>query len=261
MPHRVSTVIVNFRTPDLTLEAVRSVIDDEETREVVVVENGSGDDSAARLRAFEHPRYRLVVSEQNLGFGGGNNLGARESLGEFLFLLNSDATADPGCLASLREACERSGAMVGPRVLRPDREDQAMAAGSFPTFWNVVRGRQYACDPDRPEWITGAAMLVRREDFLAVGGFDERYFMYLEDVKLCWDLAKRGVPCLRVPSATVVHLNEGSMTSSKSKGRQYHESRDRFMRDRGLSTAQVRVMAFLTIWRLRARRVLGLSYK
>lgn len=229
----VSTVIVNFRTPELTLDAVRSVLDEPETHEVIVVENGSGDDSWERLGQFECPRVKRIRSERNLGFGGGNNLGAKAATGELLFLLNSDALLQPGALRLLSDALAPAIGVVAPRLVLPDGADQADAYGPFPTLSRILRGVHYGGDPESPDWVSGAAMLLRREDFLKVGGFDERYFMYLEDTRLCWDLHRRGLRTRRVPAAHVTHLGGGSKLTKDAQIAQYLESRERFLRDSG----------------------------
>jgi hypothetical protein len=241
----VSVIIVNFRTPALTIAAAESVLEEPETREVIVVENASGDDSGSILaQALTHPRARLIVSEKNLGFGGGNNLGVASAQGEHLFLLNSDAEAEPGTLGKLLPYLNGDIGLVGPRIVLGSGEDQDDAYGPFPTLGTIVKGFHYGGESTHPEWLTGVAMLLRKADFDAVGGFDERYFMYLEDVKLCWDLRQRGLRCERVPSARVNHLRGSSKLSSENQIRQYLKSRERFLRDTGagpLSIATVKL--------------------
>lgn len=251
----VSTIIVNFRTPVLTLDAARSVLDEPETLEVVVVENGSGDDSFERLREFEHPRLKLVRSKVNLGFGGGNNLGAKAATGEALYLLNSDAVSAPGALTALIPALRPPVGAVAPRVLLRDGAEQDDAYGPFPTLVRIMRGEHYG--GEAIDWLSGVAMLIRKADFDAVGGFDERYFMYMEDVKLCWDLRQKGLTCARVPEATVTHLRGASKASTEAQAAQYLQSREMFLRDSGTSPLGIAVNRLGLAAKRALRRVKG----
>src|SRR5260221_4768826 len=99
---RVSGIVVNYRTPDLTIRAGESLVADG-VQELVVVENGSGDDSLERLRAFADASTstNLIEVPDNLGFGQGANLGAEAASGDFVFFLNSDASVEPGCTDGL----------------------------------------------------------------------------------------------------------------------------------------------------------------
>ena len=237
-PPCVATIIVNFRTPELTLDAVRSVLGEPETAEVIVVENASGDDSERLLREGigGGSRVEMIVAESNRGFGAGNNLGAHAATAPILFLLNSDAILHRGCLRLLVKALEEHPevGVVAPRLLLGDGTEQQDAFGAFPTVGSILRNRlPDVQDPLHPDWVTGAAMAMRREEFLRLGGFDERIFMYGEDSKLCSDYARKGLGTLRVPEAVVTHLVGQSRTSSEAQRSQHLAGRDMLMRSRG----------------------------
>lgn len=234
----VATIIVNFRTPKLTIDAVRSVLDEPETAQVIVVDNASGDDSEVTLRSGlpDDPRVELIVAGENRGFGAGNNLGARAATAPILFLLNSDALLHAGSMRLLVAALEEHPevGIVAPRLLLQDGTEQSDAYGAFPTVLSIARNRLPAArDPLHPDWVTGAAMMMRRSEFLDLGGFDERIFMYGEDSKLCSDYARRGLGTIRVPEAKVTHLVGQSRTSSEAQRAQHLAGRDILMRSRG----------------------------
>lgn len=240
MPGNVDTIIVNFRTKELTLDAARSVAGEPETGAVIVVENGSGDDSAAWLSSRLPDNAKLVVSEKNLGFGGGNNLGVRNSSAEYIFLLNSDAFIESGALSRLvSRLSDQTVGAVAPAIYLPGGQElQTDVVGLFPTPSRILT-RQTNCpiDTSEPDWVSGAAMMLRRSQFVELGGFDEELFMYLEDVDLCKRLRDRGLRVVREPSAKVIHLGGASRSSTKSQKEQFRSSTDYYLSKHGFNAA------------------------
>lgn len=238
-PQFVDTIIVNFRTPELTLEAVNSVLDEPETNQVIVVENGSGDDSAKLLKTRLPDKTKLVVSEKNLGFGGGNNLGLQHATADYIFLLNSDATVDQGSLEPLvARLHDNTIGIVAPAIyVPPDRHLQPDVLGHFPTPSRILtRKTNTTLENLEPDWVSGCAMLLRREEMLDLGGFDENLFMYLEDVDLCKRYRNKGQRIVREQTAGVVHLGGASATSNSQQKAQFRKSTDYYLTKHGFST-------------------------
>ena len=225
-PRLVSVVIVNFRGTDDTLECVARLNDVDwpaDRLEVIVVENGSGDDSADRLTAAlgEQANVQIVVSDENLGFTGGSNLGARTAKGEFVAFLNNDAKHGEGWI---REAIGQFSvspkvAAVGSKVLDWDGEAIDFVQGSLTWFGMGYKDRVTEKDTgefDDPKDLlfgTGSALFVRRDVFLEVGGFDEGLFMFYDDVDLGWRLNILGYRVRFAPASIVYHKHHGSMKS------------------------------------------------
>ena len=231
-----SVVVVNFRTKELTRDAIVSVLSEPEVDEVVVVDNASGDGSVEYLTtAFDDRRVRVLVSGDNRGFGPAVNLGAAASRSPLTLILNSDATLVPGSLGRLAEVLTRDEAVgvVAPAVYTSDgRSLQAGAYGRLPTRRDLLLGRGWVrtrgADPRQetaPGWVSGVAMLLRRADFIALGGFDETFRMYLEDVDLCRRLREMGKSVRRVPSAAVLHRGGQSWQSRREQRRRFHHSK------------------------------------
>lgn len=181
--------------------------------EVIVVDNGSTDESVAMVQEA-YPEVRLLVLPENCGFVVACNRGAAMARGEVLVMLNNDTEAEPGWLEALCRALEahpEAGAAAS-KLLLFDRRDTLHAAGDIlgPGFmpanrgvWEVDRG-QY----DHERWVFGAcggAAAYRRQVWEQLGGFDERLFMYLEDVDLAWRMQRAGWRTLFVPEARVYH--------------------------------------------------------
>jgi N-acetylglucosaminyl-diphospho-decaprenol L-rhamnosyltransferase len=233
----VSVVMVVFMTGVALEESVACVLRDPLVDELVIVDNGSTSPDAASLRALAERdgRVVLVAGHGNIGFARGANLGARTAKGEVLIFLNPDAFLQPGCVGELvREIGGRPvPCIVGGRVLNADRTEQRGARRGEITPLNALMSlsglaqrtpawRRYEVHwedevpPDRAAsvpTISGACFCMRREDFDFVKGFDEKYFLHVEDVDLCWRVRRAGGLVLFHPKAEVVHLGHTSLTS------------------------------------------------
>ncbi|MGA1835558.1 glycosyltransferase [Herbiconiux sp. 11R-BC] len=225
-PGVVSVVIVNFRGADDTIECVSQLgaVDWPAGKlDVVVVENGSGDDSLARLTAAfaGDERVRVIESAVNLGFAGGSNLGAREARGEFVAFLNSDAKPHASWIHGALEQFDASPAVaaVGSKVLDWDGKVVDFVGGSLTWFGMGYKDHENQPDDERfaqPRDIlygTGSALFVRASTFAEVGGFDERFFMFYEDVDLGWRLNLLGYRVRFAPASVVYHRHHASMRS------------------------------------------------
>jgi GT2 family glycosyltransferase len=188
--------------------------------EVIVVDNGSSDDSRKFLRAH-FPEVRVIANDTNVGFARANNQGAEVARGRYLALLNNDTRLGEGCLARLVQAAEggpEDTACVGATLLSWDgtKIDFADAAMSFAGIgFQPGRGDPPAAEraPREVLFASGAAMLVDAQIFRDSGGFDEDYFAYYEDVDLGWRLWVLGYRVLLCPDAIVFHRRNASQAA------------------------------------------------
>ncbi len=220
----VSAVVVNYNAGKFLIDCVAG-LRDEGIDDVVVVDNGSTDGSEAALAAAA-PDARWVPSGRNLGYGQGANLGARSGRGRYLLVCNPDIVLRPGAVAALVGALDRDRALgiVGPRLVNPDGSLYP-SARAFPSLVDAIGhgvlgiffpgnrfSRRYQLlDWDHRErryvdWVSGAFFLARRESWDDLGGFDPSYFMYLEDVDLCWRARRAGWEIGYEPAAEVLHV-------------------------------------------------------
>ena len=245
----VTVVLVNYNSGGELRLALESIQDDlrETPWEAIVIDNASRDASAdAAAKAGE--RVRLVRNTENVGFGRGVNQAAALSSAPLLLIVNPDCRLIEGATATLQAALLRHEgcAVAGPRILDPDGTVQGSARGDPDMFtglfgrtsrlrsvlpWlpvskrNVVEGAPGLGEDAVVDWVSGACMLVRRDAFDAVGGFDERYFLYWEDADLCRRLRGRGYHVRYVPAATAVHrVGQSSQTARAASVRAFHES-------------------------------------
>jgi GT2 family glycosyltransferase len=212
----VSVVVVNLNGRHLLAECLDALAAQDyapDLVETILVDNGSIDDSVAFVRDA-YPAVRIVEAGRNLGFAGGNNLGAHTATGECLALINNDAQADRHWLSAMAQVLdsEPEVACVGAKIL-----DQAGETIDFVGTALNLYGRAFQLDEAMPvapgyydqvrELLApcGGAMMIRRELFLEVGGFDEDYVAYYEDVDLGWRLWIYGYKVLFAPDAIVYH--------------------------------------------------------
>nr|WP_104130350.1 glycosyltransferase [Cryobacterium sp. N21] len=219
----VSVILVNFRGASDTIEALEHLKKlnwPQDQLEIVIVENASGDDSAEQIRAAA-PYVNLVVSSENLGFAGGCNLGVAASSGEYLAFLNNDAKPDPEWVAAAVATFEESPRIgaVASKVLDWDGALVDFIGAGMTWFgmgYKPLTGQPLPTTPDRAQDVlfgTGSATFVRRSVFLDLGGFDERFFMFFEDVDLGWRLNLKGWRYAYAPTSIAFHKHHASMTS------------------------------------------------
>ncbi len=220
-PGLVSVVLVNYKGLDDTLEAISNlqlVAVGSHKTEVIVVDNASGDGSLERIRGVA-PHVRLVQSKRNLGFAGGCNLGVEHARGEFIAFLNNDAKPDKFWITAALQRFEESDEIgaVASKVLDWDGNLVDFIGSGLTWFgmgykphtgFPVPRQANQAKDV---LFGTGSAMFVRRSVFDELGGFDERYFMFFEDVDLGWRLNLLGYRFVYEPKSIAFHKHHASM--------------------------------------------------
>jgi N-acetylglucosaminyl-diphospho-decaprenol L-rhamnosyltransferase len=227
----VTAVVVNHDAGDALLRCVAS-LRDAGVIEVIVVDNASSDGSLVRLSEADSNAV-LVPSGANLGYGRGVNLGASRAQGEVLLICNPDLIVDQSAIPEFLRVfdTERDVAVIGPKVLNEDGS-RYPSARSFPKLGDAAGHAVLGLlDPDNPftrryqladqllddvrdvDWVSGSCMAVRRVAFTSLAGFDPGYFMYVEDLDLCWRMHRAGWKVLYLPSATVTHL--GGMSSRR----------------------------------------------
>jgi GT2 family glycosyltransferase/glycosyltransferase involved in cell wall biosynthesis len=221
-PGVVSLVIVNYRGADDTCTALGALRRDlrwpRENLEIIVVDNASGDDSLERI-ADEYPEARIVALDENLAFAGGCNAGAQAASGQYLAFLNNDARPDPAWLSAATAVLDRDGsiACVASKVLDWDGELVDFVDAGFGFYGHGFK--LHAGERDDPAYdreadvlfASGAAMVVRASTFREVGGFDERYFLFFEDVDIGWRFWMLGYRVRYVPASLVFHRHHRSV--------------------------------------------------
>jgi len=250
----VSVVIVNYNVKDFLLQALRSVeaatarLD----TEIIVVDNNSSDNSVAFLRPL-FPLVNFIESAENLGFGRANNIGINIARGEFILLLNPDAIISEDTLEVMKNYLENrpETGIAGCKVINPDGTFQVACRRGFPTPWasfcklfglqalfpnsplfarynQTFRNEDETYDVDA---LIGAFMFCRTQVLRDIGGFDPDFFMYGEDIDLCYRVQAAGWKVAYYPATTVVHFKgESARRSSMNEVRVFYEAMAIFAR-------------------------------
>src|ERR1700680_1106427 len=231
---QVSGVVVSYNAADelegclRSLAALPEVAADAGFAQVIVSDNGSADDSVARAKRTL-PTVEVIENAHNYGFAKGCNIGAGAGAAPLLFFFNPDARAKPGLLANAVTyfKAHPDVMMAGATLLNEDGS-VAPSCGEFDTWWQgffrssawgelpwfvkqsngyALRGFDYSTERD-VDLVVGAAMFIRAEVFRALGGFDERFFLYHEEIDFAHRLRERGYRVVVLPQCVVMHKSE-----------------------------------------------------
>lgn len=249
---KLSIVIINYNTQKLTEACLRSIKAhlDVKDYEVIVIDNASDKfDTGAIKKIF--PPTKIIHSKTNLGFAKANNLAAKQAKGEYLWFLNSDTklTSDSK-ISKLLDFLEMNDryATASPLVVDKSGAPQAYQFGYWPAVWRMLLDKpakaRVAKDPSRSrhykwlmadflslksrdvDWVSGAAMMVRKSVFDMVGGFTAEYFLYYEDIDLCRKFWANSYKVRFIKESTIVHFEGGSSSNIAEKKRIAYESQD-----------------------------------
>jgi N-acetylglucosaminyl-diphospho-decaprenol L-rhamnosyltransferase len=230
--------------------------------EIVVVDNASTDGSAEHVR---RARARLILNAENVGFGRACNQGAATAAGRYLLFINPDAEVTPGALDALVRVLDEDAGVgiVGPRTLNEDGTPQVSFGPALGILaeWRqrrLVRGvrrrdpaalrraEALSATASEPDWVSGSCLLISRETFEEVGGFDEGFFLYEEDVDLCVRARAAGWRVRYEPRAVVRHRLGASMAGIAGRARlEYHRSHLRYYRKHNGAASQAVLRAGL----------------
>lgn len=250
---KVAVVVINYKGLANTLDCLSSLAKVESAEnilEIIVVENGSGDGSAHALSKLKD--IHLLTSFENLGFAGGANLGikfARLRQADYVIILNNDTVVDKLAVVKLLSAT-KVGEVISPKIyfapgfefhkVRYKKEDSGKViwyAGGKIDWDNIIGIHQGVDQIDKGQFnrrnqidlATGACMMVKSEVFEKIGLFDEKYFLYLEDMDFCTRAKAAGVRIIFEPQAIIWHKNAGSTGGSGSALQDYYITRNRLL--------------------------------
>lgn len=216
----VSIIILSYNTKEYLSSCLQSIYKyvSHTPYEVIVIDNDSSDRSAEMIEK-DFKKVRLTKSKENLGFAKGANLGAKQAKGEYLLFLNSDTTFINDAIQLLYRSIQiHKGGIVGGRMLNLDGTTQR----SFGNFYDLLHVAQMLFGGDsaellhvpktqsRVDWVSGGFMLIRKDVFDKLKGFDENFFMYIEDMELCFRARKFGYKTYYCPEAIIKHIGHGS---------------------------------------------------
>jgi GT2 family glycosyltransferase len=282
---RLSVILVNYNTTALVVDCLRSLRRqiDPGRLEVILVDNASDEFDAQQI-LLVWPEVRFVVSATNLGFGQGNNLGAREATGQYFWLLNTDTLVPPDhSIWSLVDFLDRHHDYAAASPLLTDAVGtvQPWQTGYFPALWRMAFSplarliarkvptlRDYLAIVDTnllPELAAdvdqavAASLIIRRSTYEDVGGFSPEYFFFLEDTDLCRKLRARGWRIRWIPEAHIVHLWGRSVPDPVTRQRMFFHAQDLYFKKwhRPWELSVLRIIRLPLLFSTRARSWAG----
>ncbi len=229
-----AVIILNWNGADMMRRFLPEVVwsTPAEEADVIVADNGSTDNSLQVL-AEEFPSVKVIVLDKNYGFAEGYNRALASVEHEYAVLLNSDVATSDGWLDALKAEMRDNAdvAACQPKILSAERRNMFEYAGACGGYidrhgYPYCRGRIFgSVEEDRGQydtpadvaWASGAALMVRRKEYLAAGGLDGAFFAHMEEIDLCWRLRLRGFRVRVVPASKVYHLGGGSLPAGNPR--------------------------------------------
>lgn len=223
----LSVIIVNFNTCELLTNCLNSIFSQKEVRfEVWVVDNASQDGSAQMVEK-DFPQVKLIKNKENLGFAKGNNLALKQARGKYLFLLNPDTIVKEGSLSKLVDFLKKNlqAGVVGAKILNPDGSLQPSVgkfydlASVFLMLFGGERAGFLRSSPQKTkeiDWVSGAALALRKEVLEKAGVLDENFFMYMEEVEWCYRARLVGFKIFFYPEVEIIHYERASGSKSQA---------------------------------------------
>jgi len=242
----LSIVIINYNTKNITIECINSVLDNTKnfSFEIILVDNASVDGSYAEFqkRFYKYPFIHLIKNNKNLGFAYANNIGAERAKGRYILFLNSDTVIKNSLFKEMILWMDKAKDVAVSSCALKNKDGSLQGSGGyFPTLSKVFawmffledvpfldrlvkpfhpvhsksifyNGLGYFKKERRQDWVTGAFFLIKKEIFEKAGGFNPDYFMYTEEVDLCYRVKKMGYDIAYLPQWEIIHLGGASST-------------------------------------------------
>lgn len=232
----LSIIIVNYRSEQYLEKCIASIYSwsNPALFEIIVVNN----DSKANLEglAKKHYEIKLYDAEKNIGFGAGCNLGAKKAAGDILLFLNPDAQFLDDYAGKILDKFAKSPekiGIIGPRLSTDEGKTQEWCAGKTITMWQIIKNNLGLVENKKiwessenvcTDWVSGAALSIKKEVFEKIGGFDGSFFMYFEDDDLCRRARKAGYEVLYSPKEVILHSGGKSYGNVFRQKTQFYKS-------------------------------------
>ncbi len=223
---KLSVIILTYNTEKLTSNCVRLLVNNYKNNlqnrevEIIVADNASTDNTVPILRKIKE--IKVVENKENFGFSKGNNLGTKKASGKYILFLNSDVEVKDNGFLRMVEFMDKNPkiGILGSKLSNPDGSSQS-SCGNFYTFFNLIFTlfggdslmRKGPNKIEKVDWVSGASLMISRELFKKLKGFDENLFMYIEDMELCFRAKELGFLTYFYPNVKLVHKELGSSSN------------------------------------------------
>lgn len=237
-PNDLWLAVLHYTDADRTRACLNSIQKLEPKQlNVLIADNCSPDNSGVLLQS-EFPDYKYLRTPENLGFAGGSNAAVNwciEQGAKWVWLLNNDTELESGSLQKLINAlrCEQRVGVAGARIFGANGDEHEGSGTGSINFLKAKTFEKGFVDETKDsiacQWISGCNMLLNTEAFKELNGFDESFFLYFEDVDLCWRMNKANWACLFVPRARIKHIGGASTEGARAIWRSYYYTRNRLL--------------------------------
>lgn len=242
-PH-ISLIFVNYRSAGYLAQALESLLACERRTnfwEVIVVNNDVSESDALRELKKIFP-FLIIESGENIGFGRGNNLGAKSARGKILGFINPDVLWTGAHLDKIARtfSLDQTLGVLGMALLGADKKPEPWSAGKWPSLVNLFCNNFFHMrqlwekgkNVSSSDWVSGGALFIRATLFSAIGGFDEQFFLYFEDVDLCVSARQHGFSVARYSTFPLIHLGGQSQYSTQIQKKHFLESQKKYFAKR-----------------------------
>ena len=239
---KLSVIIVSYRSAEQVeslLESLKRSDLSQIPHEIIVVNNDFSERSQldTLFQKFDPTSYFILHTSSNLGFGAASNLGAKKATGQHLLFLNPDTLYRSGSFQKFLQDVAIGG-IVGATLYTPTNTVEPWSYGSAPTLWQILRNHtwgweyvQKSFNKKHLGYVSGGALSIAKENFERLDGFDERYFLYFEDVDLCTRARAMRLTVILSPKLTLTHAGGVSQNSHQEQKRHYYRSQLQYFRD------------------------------
>ena len=236
-PIKISILIVTFNSASTISQCLKSLSQQSFADfEILIFDNASGDMTLEKISKFEN--IKIYPGQKNVGFGSAINKLAEKAGADYLFILNPDCVCPPDTLAQLYDFARTYPGVISPALIYPDGKPQ-LSARSFPSYRNIIFSRRspvfqlgfsktddagylYLNQAAKVPAVSGTALFISNKLFKQSGGFDERFFLYLEDIDLCRRLVEKKVDIWYLPDVKISHVLGASSASAAAKALFHH---------------------------------------
>lgn len=267
----LSIIIVTYNSSDVLRNCLDSIVKNKGALdlEIILVDNNPAARSERQpfLQSLEKEygalKLRLIQLPENRGFGAANNQGAKHAKGQYLFILNADTIMEDDTPRQMMKFLENNprAALVGPKLINGQKQIQEWGCGPKTSLLKTIKNNfgfipKHLWQTNHPlnvEWVSGAALMIRKNIFDEIQGFDENFFMYFEDEDLCWRVKDLGYDIYYLGNITIIHLGGQSFEHNEIKPLQkkfFYKSQDYFFKKHygSLTEAALKILRSLAVY-------------
>jgi len=249
--NQLSVIIVNYQSERYLKNCLASLYNWGKSLEIEVIIVNNNLPGRIDFIGRDFPEVKIIESGKNKGFGAGVNLGAKNSNGAYLLFLNPDTEMVGGSGGKVRELFEKRPqlAVIGAQMIDQTGQTQKWFAGAEISLWNLMlnnlglsesRKIWLSSKAQKVDWVGGSAMFIKKENFESVGGFDENFFLYFEDMDLCKRIRAKGKYIMYLPEIKVKHFSGKSFSSKENQKKEYYQAQEYyFKKNRGKLQAEL----------------------